>query len=43
MLAQSENSFEGLQGKTPGETDKGSFQKWHSNLFLKVFIINGVA
>ena len=35
MLAQSENSFEGLQGKTPGKPDKGLFQKWLSNLFLK--------
>ena len=35
MLAQSENSIEGLPGKTPGEPEKGSFQKWLSNLFLK--------
>ena len=35
MLAQSENSIEGLQGKTPGEPEKGSFQKWLSNLFNK--------
>ena len=35
MLAQSENSFEGLPGKIPGEPEKGSFQKWLSNLFLK--------
>ena len=35
MLAQSENSTEGLPGKTPGKPDKGSFQKWLPNLFLK--------
>ena len=42
MLAQSESSIEGLTGKIPDEPEKGLFQKWHSNLFLKVFIINGI-
>jgi len=35
MSPQSENSFEGMPGKIPDEPEKGSFQKWRSNLFLK--------
>jgi len=35
MSPQSENSFEGLPGKISGEPEKGSFQKWLPNLFLK--------
>ena len=34
-LLQSENSIERLQGKTPGEPEKSSYQKWLTNLFLK--------
>jgi len=35
MLPKTENSFEGLPGKIPGEPEMDLLQKWLSNLFKK--------